>query len=268
MEKLNPKKPSALSVKRDAQRGNQGGWTVEISEITLSEVREDAIKFGLATDVAYQMNAGKEASIHLAYYKDHPIILKAYRLWNTSQASKKRGFFAPGKMQVLAAKEYDLLLSCFRAGMNVPIPIGRVGNYLTQRFIGHDLEPAPQLRTVNLENPESILDEILDNYLIMYRDVNYVHGDLSAYNILWCDEKPWIIDMPQAYKVGPWTDMKHTESLLRRDIANVLTYFKKYGISRNLDGIVDVFLSEYIPANLKNYNEDIHCHIVEDDLLE
>ena len=60
VEKLNPKKPSALSVKRDAQRGNQRGWTVEINEITLSEVREDAIKFGLATDVAYQMNAGKE----------------------------------------------------------------------------------------------------------------------------------------------------------------------------------------------------------------
>ena len=268
MEKLNPKKPSALSVKRDAQRGNQRGWTVEINEITLSEVREDAIKFGLATDVAYQMNAGKEASIYLAHYKDYPIILKAYRLWSTSQASKKKGFFAPGKMQILAAKEYDLLLSCFRAGMNVPTPIGRVGNYLTQRFIGDDLEPAPQLRTVNLENPDSILDEILDSYLIMYRDVNYVHGDLSAYNILWWDEKPWIIDMPQAYKVGPWADMKHAESLLRRDITNVLTYFKKYGISRNLDEIVDVFLSEYIPSNLKNYDEDIHCHKTEDDLLE
>ena len=241
VEKLNPKKPSALSIKRDTQRGDQRGWTVEIRELTLSEVKEDAIKFRLVTDVAYQMNAGKEASIYLAFYKEHPIILKAYRLWNTSQASKKKGFFAPGKMQVLAAKEFDLLLSCFKAGMNVLTPIGRVGNYLTMRFIGDGTTPAPQLRTIDLEEPESVLDEILDTYLIMYRDVNFVHGDLSAYNILWWNNKPWFIDMPQAYHVGPWADMKHVEFLLRRDIANVLTYFKKYGISRDLDYIVDVF---------------------------
>ncbi|MHA2025502.1 MAG: hypothetical protein ACW98U_06330 [Candidatus Thorarchaeota archaeon] len=60
VEKLNPRKPDALSVKRDAQRGNKRGWTVQISEITLDEVKEDAVKFGLVTEVLYQMNAGKE----------------------------------------------------------------------------------------------------------------------------------------------------------------------------------------------------------------
>ncbi|TFG33183.1 hypothetical protein EU527_08525 [Candidatus Thorarchaeota archaeon] len=268
VEKLNPKKPSALSKKRDAQRGDQRGWTVEIREITLSEVKDDAIKFRLATDVAYQMNSGKEASIYLAYYKEHPIILKAYRLWTTSQASKKKGFFAPGKMQILAAKEFDILLSCFKAGMNVPTPIGRVGNYLSQRFIGDGTEPAPQLRTVTLEDPESVLDEILDNYIVMYRDVHYVHGDLSAYNILWWKDKPWFIDMPQAYNVGPWADMKTAVFLLRRDITNVLAYFKKYGLSRDPNHIVDLFLSEYVPENLKNFDEDVVPHIEEGGLYE
>ncbi|MFW9958242.1 MAG: RIO1 family regulatory kinase/ATPase [Candidatus Odinarchaeota archaeon] len=257
VEKLNPKKPSALSMKRDTQRGTQRGWTVEIKELTLSEVKEDAIRFALATDVAYQINAGKEASIYIAFYKDHPIILKAFRFWQTSQAKKSKGFFAPGRMQVLAAKEYDLLLACFRAGMHVPTPIGRVGNYLTQRFIGDGLEPAPQLRMVDLEDPETVLDQILDDYLVMYRDVHYVHGDLSAYNILWWKDTPWFIDMPQAYNVNPWSDMKQVESLLRRDIENVLRYFKKYGISRNPDYIVQVFLSEYLPANLRNYTEEL-----------
>lgn len=257
VEKLNPKKPNALSRKRDAQRGNQRGWTVEIKELTLSEVKQDAVRFGLATDVTYQINAGKEASIYVAYYKNHPIILKAFRFWQTSQAKKSKGFFAPGRMQVLAAKEYDLLLACFKAGMHVPTPIGRVGNYLTQRFIGDGLDPAPQLRTVDLDDPESVLDQILDDYLLMYKDVHYVHGDLSAYNILWWKETPWIIDMPQACIVNPWSDMKQVESLLRRDIVNVLRYFKKYGISRDPDYIVDVFLSEYIPNNQRNYTEEI-----------
>ncbi|TFH03464.1 MAG: hypothetical protein E4H14_16645 [Candidatus Thorarchaeota archaeon] len=261
VEKLNPKKPNALSFKRDGQRGSQRGWTVPINEITLSEVKEDAVRFGLATDVAYQLNAGKEASIFVAYHKEHPIILKAFRLWQTSQAKKSKGFFAPGKMQVLAAKEFDLLLACFKAGMHVPTPIGRVGYYMTQRFLGDGLEPAQQLRNVTLEDPETVLDQILDEYLIMYRDVQYVHGDLSAYNILWWKDRPWIIDMPQAYHVGPWADMNQAVNLLRRDIVNVLSYFKKYGLALDPDHIVKVFLSEYIPDNLQNYDEDIAASI-------
>jgi RIO kinase 1 len=257
VEKLNPKKPSAISFKRDGQRGSNRGFTVPISEITLSEVREDAVRFGLATEVAYQLNAGKEASIFVAYHKEHPIILKAFRLWNTSQAKKAKGYFAPGRMQVLAAKEFDLLLACFKAGMRVPTPIGRVGYFLTQRFLGDGIDPAPQLKDVTLEDPETVLYQILDDYLIMYRDVHHVHGDLSAYNILWWKGQPWIIDMPQAYLVNPWANMKHAENLLRRDIVNVLRYFKKYGISLDPDHIVKEFLAEYIPDNLRHYDEDV-----------
>ena len=68
VEKLNPRKPSALSMKRDAQRGDKRGRTVAINEITLDEVRNDAIKFGLATEVLYQMNGGKEASIGKTFH--------------------------------------------------------------------------------------------------------------------------------------------------------------------------------------------------------
>jgi RIO kinase 1 len=257
VEKLNPRKPSALSVKRDGQRGSKRGWTVAINEITLDEVRADAVNFGLATEVKYQMNAGKEASIYLANWKDFPLILKAYRFWQSAQAKKSKGFFAPGRMQAIAAREYDLLLACFKAGVNVPTPIGRVGNYLTMRLIGDENSPAPQLRTVQLEEPDIVLDEILDDYLTMYRDVNYVHGDLSAYNILWWEGRAWIIDLPQAYQVGPWADMKQAVTLLRRDIVNLLRYFKKYGIRRNPDEIVKVFLSEYVPHNLRNYDETL-----------
>jgi RIO kinase 1 len=257
VEKLNPKKPSALSVKRDLERGEKRGWTVEIKELTVSEIKRDAVSFGLATDVSHQIDAGKEASIYVAYHREHPIILKAYRFWQTSQAKRSKGFYAPGRMQVLAAKEYDLLLTCFKAGMHVPTPIGRVGNYLTMRFIGDGLEPAPQLRAVTLSDPENVLDQILDDYLVMYRDVNYVHGDLSAYNILWWRDTPWFIDMPQASCVNPWSDMKQVETLLRRDITNLLSYFKKYDICRDLDYIVQVFLSEYIPDNLRNYAEEV-----------
>jgi serine/threonine-protein kinase RIO1 len=258
VEKLNPKgKGSALSRKRDAQRGARRGKTVEIREITHEEVRADAVRFRLATDVAFQIKAGKEASIYLAYWKEHPIILKAYRLWQSAQARKIRGFFAPGRMEALAAKEFDILHSCFRAGMSVPTPIGRVGNYLTMRFVGDGVQPAPQLRDAEIDNPDAVLDEILEQYLVMYRDVQYVHGDLSSYNVLWWNDKPWVIDVPQAYRVGPWADMNKVKTLLRRDIWNILSFFGKLGVTRDTDEILRVFLSEFVPSNLRHFEESI-----------
>ncbi len=255
IEKFNPLKGSALSRKRDGQKAGKWGKKVAIGEINLVEVRTDAVRFGLATDVLFQLKAGKEASIFLADWKGYPILLKAYRFWQTAQASKKKNVYAPAKMEALAAKEFDILSLCFKKGMNVPTPIGRVGNYLTMRLIGDGTKPAPQLRNVYLDDPEAALDTILDQYLIMYRDAHYTHGDLSAYNILWWDDRPWIIDVPQAYKVDVYCDMMKVEALLRRDIRNVLSYFAQYRINRNIEHIVNVFLSEYIPRNLRNYRE-------------
>ena len=78
---------------------------------------------------------------------------------------------------------------------------------------------------------------------------------LTGYNILWWQNRPWIIDVPQAYRVSAWADMKHVKKLLTRDIHNLLADFKDYGIERNLSSIVEIFLSEYTPSNLRNYDE-------------
>ena len=257
VEKFNPKKASALTTKRDLERGHQRGRHVPIHEITLEEVRANSIQFGLATDLLYQVSAGKEASIFLAMWKEHPIILKAYRFWTSAQSKKKRGYFAPTQMEALAAREYDILNTCFAAGVHVPTPVGRVGNYLTMRFIGEGTEIAPQLKDVNLANPELVLEQILDDYLVMYRDAHYVHGDLSKYNILWWKNKPWIIDVSQAYRVDAWANMKRVESLLFRDIRNILSYFRKYNVQRDPDYILQQFISEYTPRNLRNYRESV-----------
>ena len=266
VEKFNPLKSSSLSQKRAGMERRQGGRGVHIKELTFDEVRKDAIDFGLATDVLYQMNAGKEASIFLALWKGYPIVLKAYRLWHSSHrvsrgsgfvgaASSKRTFCILGAVENFAVREYDLMMNCFKVGMRVPTPIGRVGNYLTMRFIGDEGIPAPQLKDIDLENPNEVLDQILEDYLVMYRDVHYVHGDLSAYNILWWENQPWIIDFPQAYKVDTHCNMRHVESMLLADIKNLLKYFENYDIYRDPNSILEIFLSEYIPENMKHYRE-------------
>lgn len=266
VEKHNPLKSGTLSRKRDGMKGDTASKSCAFSELTFDSVRDDAVRFGLVSDVLYQMNAGKEASIFLAEWKKHPIILKAYRLWQSShKLSKKSGYIAGGTskrtysilglVEDLAVKEYDILSDCFKAGVPVPTPIGRVGNYVTMRFIGDGTEPAPQLKDVTLENPEEVLCRILDDYLIMYRDAHYVHGDLSKYNILWWQNRPWIIDVPQALAVGNWTNMTKAEAMLLRDIKNVLTHFESYDIYWDANHILETFLEEYIPKNLRNYRE-------------
>ena len=266
VEKFQPQKGGAISRRVSARKGESSSRGTVIQEVTFSSVKEDAVNFGLATDVLHQMSAGKEASIFLAQWKEHPIILKVYRLYQSShqlskkkgyvtQASSKRTYCILNMMEDLAVAEYDILMSCFQMGVHSPTPIGRVANMLTMRFIGDGIDPAPQLRDVTLQNPEQVLDQILDDYLIMYRDAHYVHGDLSRYNILWWQERPWIIDVPQAYKVGVHSDMNKAEAILKRDISNVLGYFEEYGIYRDEEHILDVFLSAYIPKNLKHYRE-------------
>lgn len=259
VEKFNPKKRSSLSTKRDLERGQKRGRTVPIREITLPEVRQDAIRFGLATDVLFQMGAGKEASIYLALWKRHPIVLKAYRLWQTCQTSKRKGFFAPGKMEALAVKEFDILSKAHKAGISVPTPIGRVGNYLTMRFIGDGYQAAPQLKDVTLDTPDEALDAILDEYFQLYSIAHYIHGDLGEYNLLWWNNHPWIIDLPQAYFVGPWANMGGVQKLLRRDLGNILASFERYGIRRDLDKIAAVFLDAHTPGNLSTYTEEEYC---------
>ena len=123
------------------------------------------------------------------------------------------------------------------------------------RFIGDGENPAPQLREVELEDPVAVMNEIFDQYLIMYRDAHYVHGDLSAYNILWWRDTTWIIDVPQSEAVNKWSDMNKIELMLRRDIENVLRYFNSYGIQGDTEHILNVFLDAYIPDNHRNYRE-------------
>lgn len=52
-----------------------------------------------------------------------------------------------------------------------------------------------------------------------------VHGDLSPYNVLIHDDTPFIIDLPQAVRIGA---APNAFELLRRDIRNLLEYFDRF----------------------------------------
>ena len=87
---------------------------------------------------------------------------------------------------------------------------------------------------IEIENPERVLDEIIENMKRLY-SANLVHGDISEYNILIKDSIPFLIDIGQGVSLG------HPKAgeFLERDVTNILYYFKKtYGIERNQEKVV------------------------------
>ena len=96
-------------------------------------------------------------------------------------------------------------------------------------FIGDENGAAPHLRHVELSDNDArvALECLLDNVEI-FLDLHLVHGDLSAYNVLWWKGRARIIDIPQAIDVR-----KHPDpySLLRRDVENLERYFARYGLT-------------------------------------
>jgi RIO kinase 1 len=72
---------------------------------------------------------------------------------------------------------------------------------------------------------ERLLEQALCNIEIML-SCNVVHGDLSAYNMLYSGGHLRVIDLPQA--VDARTN-RRAKSLLIRDVANVCGYFAAQG---------------------------------------
>jgi RIO kinase 1 len=62
-----------------------------------------------------------------------------------------------------------------------------------------------------------------------------VHADLSAFNILMYRNKPYIIDLGQ----GVLLEHPNALEFLKRDIQNIVTYFRKYNIKADENKIFE-----------------------------
>ncbi len=54
------------------------------------------------------------------------------------------------------------------------------------------------------------------------------HGDLSAYNLLWWDDRLWFIDLPQAIDIA--VNLQGID-FLHRDVLNVCGWFERRGFA-------------------------------------
>ena len=125
--------------------------------------------------------------------------------------------------------EYQTLVLLHQAGADVPKPYARGNNAILMDYIGWDDVPAQTLNTIDLTLRESreIFDRIIDNIEIMLRNQR-VHGDLSAYNILYKAGEIYLIDFPQA--IDPAVN-RNAYAIFHRDVKRLCEYFQAQGLA-------------------------------------
>jgi len=131
--------------------------------------------------------------------------------------------------------ELDMMQQAWRAGVNVPYPVGARGDSLLMQFLGDTDHAAPRLAEARLGATEigRARTQLVDN-LRWLVGAGFVHADLSAYNLLWWQDEIWLIDFPQAVDV---TTNPHALDYLYRDLANVGTWFARHGAAIEMDDL-------------------------------
>ncbi|MCL4251131.1 MAG: hypothetical protein KJ065_23480 [Anaerolineae bacterium] len=139
--------------------------------------------------------------------------------------------------------EYRALETLYMAGAAVPRPIAVSENAILMGYAGDGSLAAPALSDVALDVDEarSLYDEVVRNLHIMLRH-RIIHGDLSAYNILYWDDRVTIIDFPQVVDIG---SNRQAANILHRDVVRVCEYFSEQGVDCDGDVLFERLWRRY-----------------------
>lgn len=188
------------------------------------------------------VSVGKEANVfHAIGSNDEELAIKIYRI--TASNFRAMSDYIIGdprfsnvrreKRAIILAwtkKEMKNLSKAYEAGVPVPKPVTFENNVLVMEFLGCDGVAAPRMKDVeNLlheDEAERIFKLVVDGMRDLYHKAKLVHSDLSEYNILYFDSKPYFIDM------GAGVTLSHPSArdFLMRDLRNVARFFSKLGV--------------------------------------
>ena len=216
------------------------------------------------TDVLRRVKGGKEASVYLCHSGaaiGNPLVAaKVYRprqlrnLKNDGQyrvgrgdldadgnaivkdgdlhAMQKRTTYGEElRHQSWIAYEFQTLENLHAGGADVPKPYTMEKNAILMDYIGDFDNAAPTLNSVTLEPDEArpLFERVIRNIDLLLANQR-IHGDLSAYNILYWDGDITLIDFPQV--VQPNTNPAAWNIFLR-DVTRICQYFNSQGIRSN-----------------------------------
>ncbi|MEJ2598533.1 MAG: hypothetical protein P8Z00_09385 [Anaerolineales bacterium] len=124
--------------------------------------------------------------------------------------------------------EFQALKSLHAAGADVPTPYASDNNTILMGYIGDSDTPAPILNSLRLTSTEAhlLFERSIHNIEIMLAN-GLIHGDLSAFNILYWEGGITLIDFPQVVQPG---QNRNAFAIFRRDVERLCEYFQRQGI--------------------------------------
>lgn len=142
--------------------------------------------------------------------------------------AKRTNYGEELRHQSWIAYEFKTLETLFEAGVDVPKPYALEKNAILMGFVGDLATAAPPLNSVTLDPDEAkdLYERVVRNIDIMLTH-NRIHGDLSAYNILYWEGDIKLIDFPQV--VLPESNPS-SWNIFQRDIIRICQYFSSQGV--------------------------------------
>jgi len=213
------------------------------------------------SDVLRKVKGGKEASVYLcksgAAVDAALVAAKIYRprslrnlkndqqyrtgridldgdgtaLWkeaDVNAVAKRTSYGEEVRHQSWIAYEFNTLELLHEAGADVPKPYAMEKNAILMGFVGDLSTAAPALVNISLDLDEAkpLFDRVIHNIDLMLTH-GRIHGDLSAYNILYWDGDITLIDFPQVVLLesnpASW-------NIFLRDVTRICQYFSAQGV--------------------------------------
>ena len=195
------------------------------------------------------IKSGKEASVYLGKREEEYFAVKIYtdlrvRSFRKDDIYRQGRFIGESRIQkaidhgsefglnahqiLWVQEEYRQMKFLYNAGIPVPKPAAISGLIVVMEFIGSDGQPAERLSDLRLEKDEA--EEAFRQSLKILESIvsaGRIHGDFSAYNILWHNGKAIAIDFPQVVGIDSNNSAKE---ILLRDVNSLCKSFKRHKI--------------------------------------
>ncbi len=261
-------------------------------EAWLNEALGPFLHAALITDVLRLVKGGKEANVYLC--AAHPnlgvahVAAKVYRprrfrnlrndsLYRQGRAdlgadgkslvrdrralralAKRTAVGMEMRFQSWLAHEAETLQRLAAAGCRVPRLYGLQGQTLLLGYVGDARTAAPTLSQVRLPRADAarLFEAVMADVETMLAH-GVVHGDLSAYNLLYWAGEATVIDFPQA--VDPYENPA-ARRIFDRDVARVCQYFTAQGVPAAGDpaGLADALWARHVAVDVGR--EPYHGH--------
>ncbi len=197
---------------------------------------EDLVSKKTLRDLYGVVRSGKEARVYYGVGSTgEPVAVKIF-LVSASDFRRRVGYIAGDRrfgrlpsgsretVYLWTRKEFKNLQLASAAGVRVPRPIAFHKNILVMEYIGAPPSPAPTFAETEV-GPDDYA-WTFETLGALRRRAGLVHSDFSEFNVFKTESERVLFDMGSAVL----TTHPQAEEFFRRDLANMVRFFRKRGI--------------------------------------